>query len=326
MSCFRHLESFTKDKYPKFLKDILVASGFDCEAALQTLSESIINEIEQEVTNNLNDYKTILENTIYAKIYEKPDDRNFKFLIGHKAILINIPKTIKDKEASLKKKKSLEKSNKKQIEKKSKKIDLNETDFIQLLSEKIISYYEKKQLADVSSYFFSIACIQEGLTEKKHSFEKNEANAQENVGASVRLRLKCPFCIKKIWCSYSKRLDFCNLTSHLNTHYLKLKEIQDLLVAKIAPSIDHHRGQRTEAETTASETQNDLPAKLQIRRHHPSVLDNVRNILNRSDNTKSRTKTKVIDKVIDLFHFASNVVSSFLVVLRSKKFLHFHIL
>lgn len=98
---FSQLEKFTGSKYPAFLKKILINSGFDCESSLLLLNEEVIKNLESEV--NLK--KELLKNTVYDS-----KDGDFKFLIGHRQLLLNIPPTIN---ARIEKIKSRKKKNQK---------------------------------------------------------------------------------------------------------------------------------------------------------------------------------------------------------------------
>lgn len=67
------------------MKNILIHCGFDCESTLSLLNEDAIDKIEKEVDIK----KELIKNTIYEK-----KEGNFKFLIGHKQLILAIPETL----------------------------------------------------------------------------------------------------------------------------------------------------------------------------------------------------------------------------------------
>lgn len=84
---YSKLEKFKKYKYPKFIKDILINSGFDCELALENLDREVIEKIEEDVELN----KGWIKDTVYEDKKQK-----FKFLLGHQALLLQIPQVLKE--------------------------------------------------------------------------------------------------------------------------------------------------------------------------------------------------------------------------------------
>lgn len=73
-------------KLPKFLKSILITSGYDCKSALQVLDEQSIIDIEEFVQTNRGKFAEILKDTKYENI------TLFKFRPGHRKLIINLPK------------------------------------------------------------------------------------------------------------------------------------------------------------------------------------------------------------------------------------------
>lgn len=84
---FTQLENFKKSKYPDFLKDILIANGFDTASALKILDNSNIAKIENKVNNKIE----LLKDTIYVDETGNLIENLFKFLLGHESILLNLP-------------------------------------------------------------------------------------------------------------------------------------------------------------------------------------------------------------------------------------------
>lgn len=193
MYCFKRIEKFAKKKYPNFIKNILVKFGFDCEAALELISEEEIEIIEKKINDNLDEYKIYLKNSPYETL-DETDNGVFKFRLGHRAIILDI----RSKLDACNKEKNTNKLNKKN----SKKIpNLSDKKFIEKLSKKIINYYTNKDLPNASSFYFSSNKLQEKLNKKEHTFVKSETH--------VKYKIKCPFCEKKIVCNFYEYSKTC---------------------------------------------------------------------------------------------------------------------
>lgn len=70
------------DGFPAIVVKILRVSFFDCRAALAAINDGSIADIEEF----LEDHREILDDSVYSKQFP------FKFLPGHKAIILAIPK------------------------------------------------------------------------------------------------------------------------------------------------------------------------------------------------------------------------------------------
>lgn len=285
MYSFKHIEKVTKVKYPQFIKKILADCGYDSAVSLQTIDEKAIDKIEVEINSNLIIYRDYFENTLYEK---KLDNSEFKFLIGHRAILLDLPNKIKQCNEEKERLKSSSKLNKTNSLANSTITaeNLTEKQLIEKLSEKIINFLKNKGISAASIHYFSTDALLEKLEKKEHTLTKK----QEENGTTVKCKLKCPFCVKKLYCNRYKYWNISNFTKHLNTHDEKLKEIDKILEANIVQSNNNSsslansdsavtsrlasRGQSTIAPSSQSRTQ--------IYRFNPSALAIVRNILNQS--------------------------------------------
>lgn len=90
---FSRIESIDNCKYPKFIKEILTECGFETEASLQIINEQSITEVEK-VINNSESLRKKLEATIYAKKDGTLKTIPFKFLLGHKLLILQIASTV----------------------------------------------------------------------------------------------------------------------------------------------------------------------------------------------------------------------------------------
>lgn len=188
-SIFTKLEKVSRSKYPKFIKNILIETAFNTPAALKAINEASIEQIESIMNNDLN----LLNKTVYVNERGELKKKPFKFLIGHKALILNFPKEISELELWQKSEK-----NKKKSEKKPKRNEnQDEIDLKILLVEKVANHLKKKKIAI-------------NLELEITNFEKGTARD--------KCLVKCPFCSKKIPCTYETRWQISNLCTHIFTH------------------------------------------------------------------------------------------------------------
>lgn len=172
---FTKLEKLNRSKYPKFIKQILILTAFNTPAASKAINENSIRQIESAVNNNLN----LLSKTEYVDKRGELKNKPFKFLIGHETLLLNFPQEIRELQ-TLKKSEKTPGTNQ-NIDQKELKI---------LLVEKVANYIKNKKLAI--------------------NIELEITNSTEN-----RCSVKCPFCIKKIPCTFDTRWRISNLCTHI---------------------------------------------------------------------------------------------------------------
>lgn len=184
---FEKLESFFHIKYPNFIKEILKLTGFDSLYGLNTLDETTIKEIEEEVNKSILNNDGIIENIVKNTVYEKKlseisDENPFKFLIGHKSILLNI---------------------KKDVEKytKTKKLDIfKDTD---TLKHSLLKKIEK----------YLISKNYKSTVEIEHI---SKLSAKENW---AKCYVKCSFCEVETPCTFDGCWRTSNFYKHLSSHY-----------------------------------------------------------------------------------------------------------
>lgn len=169
---FKRIEKYRNCKFPDFIKEILIQSGYDCESALLTLNEQSFPNIEKEVNKN----KNVLKGTVYE---EKLND-NFTFLIGHKAIILSIPETLK------------------KIKNKNKTKTKNPEQLKSELINKIEKYIKNKKLN----------CVFSDQKIKKLSVGEN----------STKCLVECTFCTTRTPCTFKTHWEISNFTKHLRGH------------------------------------------------------------------------------------------------------------
>lgn len=87
---FSKLEKSTNDKFPKCVKTILQAAGFNTINSLRSIDEETVKDIEKYIDEN----RDVLKNIDCCGKNQYLKTSKFVFLPGHKAFLINISKKI----------------------------------------------------------------------------------------------------------------------------------------------------------------------------------------------------------------------------------------
>lgn len=179
------MENFYGQKFPSCLKVILTKSGYDNNYAFEAICEDNVVKIE----NFVNENKHIVKKTVYEKSVP------FKFLPGHRAIILDLPRKIaefKNKQAN------------KQTETSTVSSELNpdrEEELKNLLINKLINYskYVKFEL----------------------KFNKTHLCEFKKIGDKVKCRVKCPICPKNYLCNYKTHWSVSNIEAHIREHSLK---------------------------------------------------------------------------------------------------------
>lgn len=175
---FSQLQNFKKVKYPGFIRNILIATGFDTAAALRCIKKSTIEEIERFV-NNKTDFSDLLKDSSYIDERGNLKKTPFKFMLGHEILILNLPEDVKEYK--------LRKVQKSEIL----KIEELKLSFI----ERTKKFAQKKNI--------TLTINSEDLTK----FEKS------NTG--IKCEAKCPFCAVKTICTYDSSWKLSNYNKHI---------------------------------------------------------------------------------------------------------------
>lgn len=217
MSVFKRIENFNGNKYPKYIKNILIHCGFENEISLGTINEESIEDIEKIINQNIN----LLRGTCYVNTNGTLISTPFRFLLGHRALILNIPKTIQDFTENKKKKKT------------GRDGDNGEQLNIENLKESLLlrleNYKKKKNLK------FSVT--------KEHLI-KCTLN-----GNRAKIYVKCVYCDINVPCTFDNAWSISNFTKHIVMHELAHEHTD---IALDIASTSQSRIQR--AEKTASAT------------------------------------------------------------------------
>lgn len=85
----RHKKEYSSD-FPECVKTLLISAGYDINSSLATLNEKKIEEIEEYLDSNRTEIQSL--QCCYSGEYKRL--AKFKFLPGHKAIILMIPSMI----------------------------------------------------------------------------------------------------------------------------------------------------------------------------------------------------------------------------------------
>lgn len=196
-SIFKHLAEFQGQKYPQFLVDILISTGFDSELSLTQINEDIIKDIENYIDKN----KYLIKDTPYEN-----NAGEFKFSIGHKLILRKIPEIIKQ----------LDDTKREVREKVSTAGKGNTRDKIHINSN-----IQSNINRDINELRVDICTrVKKYANDFNLDFDFCDGNIQNLIkiaGIGYKCNLKCPFCSKSPSCVYKKNWNISNFTSHVKT-------------------------------------------------------------------------------------------------------------
>lgn len=179
------------ETFPKCLKSILNDAAYDSFSSLAGLDANKMKELEEFVTANkelVNKLKCC--NSTYYKGLN-----DFKFLPGHKTVILSLPGDIKELEA------------KKSNSKKTKKKFSSDEDAKMMLIKNLRAVSAKSGITLPQNVLTEVNLI---------DFERGS----EESNFIYKCRFSCPFCNKTFGVIYKKFWMSSNATKHLKTHLL----------------------------------------------------------------------------------------------------------
>lgn len=182
---FSHLQTFKKSKFPQFIKEILISTGFDTAISLQSIRKATIEELERIITNNTD----LLKNTEYLNETGNLKKTPFKFMLGHETLILNLPNDVKEYLTR----------NKKQKEKEIPQIDELKLMFI----ERIKNFLRDHNI---------------NLTQNTEDLTKFEI-----TGKVVKCAVKCPLCSNKVNCMFNSTWKISNYCKHIKSCVKKVE-------------------------------------------------------------------------------------------------------
>lgn len=230
---WKAFEEHSVCKYPKVIKDILNLCAID-RATFIDINENSIAEIECIVNQN----KSVLKKSCYESIYEK--DEQFKFLFGHRLLLLTLPQKYKLFCEHQKKKKESRK--------------------IRLLNSKDETTAGSSDSIDPEQVRNLLITHLKKSANNTFTINENDVKKFKINGDEAYCVVKCPFCELTIPCTYIyPRWRTTNFLNHIRSPHTKEKETSDA----------NSTSDKTSLDTSKSKFQ---PAR-------SSVLQEVKNIL-----------------------------------------------
>lgn len=188
------MEKFAKEKFPPCIKSILISSGYDKLNSLRQIDAEKVNEIEMFVNEN----KDLINNLkcCFKDQYQKPGE--FRFLPGHKALILGISKQIDQIEQmkSLVRKKTTKDPSSK---------SLSDADLKRKLVSNLLKYTGK-----LNYQFPDEAISERNIMDFKRGLENDDY--------VCKCRFSCSVCSKNFPLVYKSFWMTSNVTLHLKKH------------------------------------------------------------------------------------------------------------
>lgn len=242
------LENSIGYKYPEEIKTILNICGFDSELSLKEINESTIKSIE-EIIN-----RSVAQNTVeivsaLSKSACKDKPLPFEFLLGHKLLILNIPKTIDSiKENKTRKSvKSLENNLSK---------ELHETENS---SENPPSIDELKR-----SLLLKFAAYAK-KSNLKFEIKENHITKFSRTNNVIHCAVQCCFCNVKRSCKFVTHWEISNITQHIRSQHLGQHNLENSRLDNVNDSV-----------TTSGQSTNSTHSAHAIERIGSNVLQEVK--------------------------------------------------
>lgn len=197
-------EQFTNIKYPAVIKRILKVCGID-RASFTDITEDTIEQIEKIVDKN----KSILKDSVYEKIYI--ENTEFKLLFGHRLSLLNFSR------------KYIQFCEHEKAEKKSRKVrrlhlkidddDNTDDNITETSSDKIEpSHVKRLLLAKLNN-------TAQRKYQNKYTINGNQLKNLRIKGGEANCLVQCPFCDRKIPCTFKSYWIVSNFHKHISSHW-----------------------------------------------------------------------------------------------------------
>lgn len=226
------MESFFGKKFPNCIKAILTKSGYDNIYAVEAINEENILKIEQFLSEN----KHLLKNTVYDKNSDK--SAPFKFLPGHRAIILELPN---------------------KIEEFNKKADKTPSDTppsqISDVSPEHVDQLKELLIGKFINYSKNI--------EFEQKLDKENLTEFKQIGAKFQCRVKCPICPKDFLCNYKTYWAISNIQAHIKKHRfanLEQNSLENSDPKSISSTLTPTSSEATKENTRENNTTNNSTA------------------------------------------------------------------
>lgn len=177
------------------IKNILILCGYDHQIAFENFNRDEIKVIEDFINENF----TVKPDIFRGSVYEQSDC--FKFLPGHRAILLSLAELAKKVKES-KTQKKLNKKTKVNLLVQNNGDSITEDNLVESLLKKLIEKLNK-------------------FSEKIHlniEFQPNHISNVKTENDSVKCHVRCPSCSMNTPCIYKSYWLVSNIEKHLKSH------------------------------------------------------------------------------------------------------------
>lgn len=188
-------ENFVGTPVPNDIKIILSTCGFDTALSIASIKEENIIEIEKFFTSYLNTNHDVLGTLNEYVTLDSTQD--FAFKPGHRALIIGLSKRFETFINSI---------GTKNLSKQEVKNNKSEKELKSEILKKVETFVKKRK-----------------FTVKLNIL--NDISDFERKRDSYSCKVKCPYCEKKIVCTYKKYWLASNLEAHLKVHIAELRAV-----------------------------------------------------------------------------------------------------
>lgn len=192
---------------PDIVVNILNECGYENELSLQQITVEHLKEIENYVQLNL---RVLLNGTIYEK-----QNGEFKFLPGHRVLILNLPKQVEQFVAKRTKSKSRQLN-----------ATLNGIENVDVMQNRQNDENENKE--DNLKDQLIAKLVKYGIKTKNRSVSDKLTTANilnlkiERDGFTYKCSVKCPVCERIVPCIYNRHWAVSNIEKHLKKHNVPL--------------------------------------------------------------------------------------------------------
>lgn len=209
------MEIISGDKFKDNLIGILTEAGYDTKSAIKTLNSDKISDIERHVNHNRDRYRDILKKTRYENC------EVFQFLPGHTALILTLPEYIPQLQSQ---------TTKKIVPRKRKHSESEPSDHPSSQNHEPANEINNSSIEDHTDVFADIAKIRQQLIDKLNKFAQSKQiewsfNINHIINLrvednSVKCRVQCPTCGRKIPCTFVSHWICTNVQAHIKTHII----------------------------------------------------------------------------------------------------------
>lgn len=219
---WKSFQNFLGNTIPQFIVNVLTAAGYDSALSIADLNESDILIIQDYVTNKAQ--HLIKEHVSYTQ------NDKFEFLPGHKKLVLGLRNKVKDFNTPVSR--QTQKNPTKSIQPEE---DQQISEEIELLTEVELAAFKTDLISKLSTVSKSVGAptfTEHHLVGSIDPYISKNSKAITSKIPAYKCFVKCVICEKRVPCTFNKRWETSNLSTHLKSHQIELstqKELEDIL-------------------------------------------------------------------------------------------------